>query len=339
MKKQIIQMLCFGFAIFTMACNNSTDPNQIIEQGRKSFIEHYKIEPDTCIRLDETRFLFVNKVKKEMFDSIYFHVFVHQDKKWSPIFSTGLEQYTFAPINDLGLQNIQGLDYFYVQYELGGGSMGNNSIEFLAYRLEDSKEYSLSYNYYPLGLSTTSSVTPSDNLIVGGEVYNFLYEKVKSSNQYKKDEFFQNAEKRAKIPVVTNEAIAEKTSNYIEEYKGDQTIDGLRIRYFVGEDQRRKMMSGIYSTSLYATVTDSQGNFIVNDCFAPSDIHPDYKDIPNLFIGSAEFKRDDYGKLYLFVTVLIADSDSIYDEWIMKISRTGTVTWELLENEHYEELE
>lgn len=217
MKKLIIQMLCFGFAIFPMACSNNTDSTQIIAQGKKSFVEYYKINPDTCIRLDETRFLFINKVKKEMFDSIYFHVFVHQDKTWNPIFSTGFEQYTSVPINDLGLQNIQGLDYFYLQYESGGGNIGNNYLEFFAYRLEDSKEYCLTYEYYPPGLSITSSITPSANLIVGGEVYNFLYEKVRSSNQYKKDEFFQQAEKRTRIPVVTDEATTEKTSDYVGE--------------------------------------------------------------------------------------------------------------------------
>lgn len=338
MKKKIIQMLCLSFAILIIACSNATNQNKVIEEAKKSFVEYYKTNPDTCIQMDETHFLFINKVKKEILDSIYFHVFVHKDRKWNPIFSTGLEQYILAPINDVGLYNIQGRDYFYLQYELGGGNMGNNSIDFFAYSLDDSKEYLLSYQYYPLRLSVVSSITPCENLIKGSEVYNFLYEKVRSSDQYKKDEFFQKVESISKIPMVTDEAIAEKTSSYVGESKGDRIVDGLHIRYFIGEDRRYMINDNIYSTSIYATITDEQENFIVNDCFSPLDINPNYKGISHIYVGSADFRKGDDGKFYLIVAVQIAESDSMYDEWKMRIARDGTVAWELIANQDSDEI-
>lgn len=338
MKNKFNLLLCFCLTTLFMACSNTSDPNKIIEQGKKSFMEYYKVNPDTCIQMDETHFLFINKVKKEMLDSIYFHVFVHQESKWNPIFSTGFEQYVLNPINDLGLQKIQGKDYFYLQYEIGGGNMGNNTIDFLAYRLDNSEEYSLSYEYNPPGLSVVSSINPSKNLVDGSKIYDFLYEKVRSSNQYKRDEFFQKAERKAKIPVVTDEAIKEKSSNYVGEYKGSRIIDGLKFQYFIGEDERYMIRENIHSTSLYVTITDNQGNFIVNDCFSPYDIHANYKDTPYIYTGLAEFRKDENGKFYLVIVIQMAESDSIYDEWRMHITRDGTVTWELLENENDEEL-
>lgn len=191
--------LLFTILLLTLGCSKKATTSQSVERGKKAFAELYKMEADTCIQLDSVHFLFTRiseRIKQGDGDSIYVYILRVNNNEWSPLLSKGLMRgMSYPPVVSAEIVNLEDKEYLYMEYDFGGGSMGNNWTDFILYDLKDTiNEYTLSFEYYPSDTDASSSVEPSDNLKRGSSLYIFLYEKLQSNGLFQKSGGIAKAE-------------------------------------------------------------------------------------------------------------------------------------------------
>lgn len=192
MKKISPYVLLSIVFLLMLSCEKKTIKNQLVERGKKAFAEFYKMEADTCIQLDSAHFLFTKMVERPRQgdgDSVYVYLFRVNNNEWSPLLSKGLMRgMSYPPVVSAEVVNLENKEYLYMEYDFGGGSMGNNDTDFILYNLKDTmNEYTLSFEYYPPDVDDASSVEPSNNLKRGSILFTFLYDKLQRNELFLKN--------------------------------------------------------------------------------------------------------------------------------------------------------
>lgn len=175
--------------LLTTGCAKKGGTTQSIEQGKEMFSNLYKMEADTCIQLDSIHFLFTRVsegVQQGDGDSTYIYVLRNENNQWSTLLSKGLMRgMSYSPVVSAEIVNLEGKKYLYMEYDFGGGSMGNNWTDFILYDLKNTiNEYTLSLEYYPPNTDYASFVKPSNNLKRGSALYDFLYKKIECNKLF-----------------------------------------------------------------------------------------------------------------------------------------------------------
>lgn len=185
--------------VLMIGCGKKMTTSQSVEIGKKAFTELYKMEADTCIQLDSVHFLFTRMVESPRQgdgDSVYVYILRGNNNEWSPLLSKGLMRgMSYSPVVSAEVVNLENKEYLYMEYDFGGGSMGNNWTDFILYDLKDtSNEYTLSFKYYPPEIETSSVIELSENLQRGNSLYMFLYEKLQANDLFQKSGNIAKAE-------------------------------------------------------------------------------------------------------------------------------------------------
>lgn len=175
-----------------ISCSSKGSTTESIEKGLKAFSEFYNVKADTCIQLDNEHFLFTritDGILHGYDDSTYIYVLKETNNEWSTSLSKGLLRDRFyTPVLSAEITNIEEKKYLYIEYDLGGGNMGNDTRHYILYDLQDTiNEYKLTLEYYPPNIETSSFVVASKNLKIGSSLYAFLYEKLQDNELLKKD--------------------------------------------------------------------------------------------------------------------------------------------------------
>lgn len=191
MKKFSLYILLFIVIHLLASCGKKMAISQSVESAKKAFIELYKMQADTCIQLDSVHFLFTRMVERPQQgdgDSTYVYVLRCDNDEWSPLLSKGLIRgMSYPPVVSTEVVYLEDKEYLYMEYDFGGGSMGNNWTDFILYDLKDTmNEYTLSFEYYPPNSSTSSFIETSENLKHESPLYQFLYGKVQNNERFQK---------------------------------------------------------------------------------------------------------------------------------------------------------
>lgn len=184
--------LLFIILLLAGGCSKKTTSSEAVERAKKAFAEFYQMQADTCIQLDSVHFLFTKMVERPRQgdgDSVYVYIFKVNNNEWSPLLSKGfIRGMSYPPVVSAEVVNLENKEYLYMEYDFGGGSMGNNDTDFILYDLKDtSNEYTLSFEYYPPDIDDASSVEPSENLKRGSTLFTFLYDKLQSNELFLKN--------------------------------------------------------------------------------------------------------------------------------------------------------
>lgn len=182
-----------------IGCGKKMITSQSVDIGKKAFTELYKMEADTCIQLDSVHFLFTRMVESPRQgdgDSVYVYILRVKNNEWSPLLSKGLMRgMSYSPVVSAEVVNLENKEYLYMEYDFGGGSMGNNWTDFILYDLKDTiNEYTLSFEYYPPDIKTSSFIEPSNNLQPESFLYAFLYKKLQNNRLFQKSGDIAKAE-------------------------------------------------------------------------------------------------------------------------------------------------
>lgn len=184
----------FLFIILLLAggCSKKTTSSEAVERAKKAFAEFYQMQGDTCIQLDSVHFLFTKMLESPRQgdgDSVYVYILKVNNNEWSSLLSKGLmRSMSYSPVVSAEVVNLENKEYLYMEYDFGGGSMGNNWTDFILYDLNDTmNEYTLSFEYYPPDIETSSFIEPSNNLKRGSTLFTFLYDKLQRNELFLKN--------------------------------------------------------------------------------------------------------------------------------------------------------